>query len=335
MRLSSSRTLGTPVLLLALSLVTSCGGDGPAAPVLSGPNTIRLVSDAGDWIGGGKSYEYTAANAKFVISATGNHLQISVVGDEGWHSDLVLPSTLTQLQKGTFQNLDSYPFFDPAEGGFDWSGEGRGCNTSRSWVAIDNIAYAGTTLVALDLRFEQHCDGNTPALRGTVHWDAAEPTPTYGPVVPVPTTLWRPPSSSLPASGNYVYWEKPADAPVGAKFPYLWTPQYSTITVSATNGLLQLSASGQAGMRMDFQTMTGVNAIRVGYYAGLQRYLNHNPLKGGMDVVVDGYGCNALLGWVAIDRVEYTLGRLSALDLRFEQACEGQAATNGAVHWTG
>jgi hypothetical protein len=55
-------------------------------------------------------------------------------------------------------------------GGFSWSGDGHGCNTSESWVAIDKVTYSNGQLIALDARFEQHCEMYTPALRGVIHW---------------------------------------------------------------------------------------------------------------------------------------------------------------------
>ena len=38
-------------------------------------------------------------------------------------------STLGQLQRGYYADLRRYPFHNPAKGGLDWFGEGRGCNT--------------------------------------------------------------------------------------------------------------------------------------------------------------------------------------------------------------
>lgn len=318
----------------AAIILSACSSDGATGPTLSGPNMIQLTSDVGDYIGGGRSYEYTGANAIINIKAVEGHLTIGVAGDEGWHSDFVMPASAKQLQKGTYQNLDGYPFQLPNAGGFDWSGEGRGCNTSRSSVTIDDVGYEADSLVALDMRFEQHCDGTVPSLRGTVHWKAGEAPPVLGPVVPIPTSLWTPSAGSVPTSGNYVYWEVPASAPVGAKFPYLMTPSNSVITVSSTGGYIGVGASGYTSFRIDFQAMVGVSPLRVGYYPGLQRYLFHNVTKGGMDVVLDSYGCNTLLGWVAIDKIAYTNGELTAIDMRFEQSCDGSPPGDGVVHWT-
>jgi hypothetical protein len=316
-------------------LAAACASDASVGPTLSGPSRVLLTSDAGDYIGAGRTYEYTKTTAIIGVTAVGGHLTISVAGDEGWHADFVMPQASARVQKGTYGNLARFPFHDPAAGGFDWSGEGRGCNTSASTVVVEDVAYEDAAVVSLDLRFEQRCDGSSSALRGTIHWKEAEETVAPGPVVPIPGTLWTPTPGSVPASGNFVYWEVPASAPVGAKFPYLMTPEYNTINVSSTGGFITVGVSGAASFRLEFEAMTGVNQLKVGYYPGLQRYPFHNTLKGGLDIAHDGYGCNTLTGWVAIDRVDYTNGRLAAIEMRFERTCDGGAPGNGKVHWTG
>jgi hypothetical protein len=77
---------------------------------------------------------------------------------------------LTQLQPGYYGNLMRYPFNNPVRGGLNWSGDGRGCNTLTGWLVVDNATYDNDILTAIDLRFEQHCDGATPALHGQIHW---------------------------------------------------------------------------------------------------------------------------------------------------------------------
>ncbi len=59
---------------------------------------------------------------------------------------------------------------NPTRGSMDWSGEGRGCNTLSGWYVIDSIAFTGGVLDSIDMRFEQHCEERTPALRGKIHW---------------------------------------------------------------------------------------------------------------------------------------------------------------------
>ena len=79
-------------------------------------------------------------------------------------------NTLTQLQPGYYAGLQRYPFHNPVLGGLDWSGDGRGCNTLKGWFTVDSVTYVGSTLTAIDLRFEQHCEGGTTALHGAIHW---------------------------------------------------------------------------------------------------------------------------------------------------------------------
>ena len=80
--------------------------------------------------------------------------------------------SLELLQAGYYANLERYPFNNPARGGLDWNGMGRGCNTLTGWFAVDAVTYTGVTLTSIDLRFEQHCDGQTAALHGAIHWRA-------------------------------------------------------------------------------------------------------------------------------------------------------------------
>ena len=79
-------------------------------------------------------------------------------------------STVRQLQPGYYADLRRYPFHNPVKGGLDWVGEGRGCNTLLGWFAIDGDTYTNGNLTALELRFEQRCEGGIPALHGAIHW---------------------------------------------------------------------------------------------------------------------------------------------------------------------
>jgi hypothetical protein len=64
------------------------------------------------------------------------------------------------------------PFANPAKGGLAMSAHNIACNTLSGWFVIDKVSYVGETITELDLRFEQHCYGMAPALRGQLHWTA-------------------------------------------------------------------------------------------------------------------------------------------------------------------
>ena len=325
-------------LSLALTAAAGCGNDsgstGPHGP--PAPNHVRLQSDAGDYIGGGQTYDYTQANAIIQVTASAGHLGIGIRGDQSWFGDFQSPSALTQLQPGNYTDLQRYPFHDPAKGGLDWFGEGRGCNTLSGWFTVDSVTYAGSDLTAIDVRFEQHCEGGTAALHGTIHWWSEDPTVPPGPVNPPPAGLWQPAPGSTPSSGNYVYLNSDVGDYIGLGQTYTYTPATATIAVTATGGHLAVSVSGAQGWSGDFQAMSTLGQLQRGYYADLRRYPFHNPAKGGLDWFGEGRGCNTLLGWFAIDGIAYTNGSITALDLRFEQHCEGGAAAlHGAIHWSG
>jgi len=297
------------------------------------PTSISLQSDPGDYIGQGLTYQYTQADAIITVDASAGHLSLSIDGDEWWFADFQVPDSLTQLEPGMYSNLTRYPFHDPAVGGLDWFGEGRGCNTLTGWFAIDSVSYRNGVLAVIDLRFEQHCEGQSPALRGTIHWDADDPTMPPGPVVPIPAGLWQPAPGSTPATGNYVYLVSDVGDYIGQGQTLTYTPTDATITVTPGAAYLSITVSGWLGQ---FQAMVSVSDLEPGYYPDLRRYPFHNPARGGLSWSGQGRACNRLTGWFAIDAVAYASGTLTAIDLRFEQHCEGTTpALHGAIHWEG
>jgi hypothetical protein len=138
-----------------------------AGAVPASGNYVYLSSDSGDYIGGGRTYTYTS----FSVAGGGAQLGVNVnAGSEWWNGNFVAMVGVTPLQPGYYPNLNRYPFNNPMEGGLDWSGTGRGCNTLTGWFAVDDIVYDGGSLQSVLLRFEQHCEGGGPALHGQIKW---------------------------------------------------------------------------------------------------------------------------------------------------------------------
>lgn len=300
-----------------------CGGDnggvtGPKRPPAA--NSVHLQSDAGDYIGSGQTYDYSQANAVITVTATGGHLSVAIDGDEWWYGEFQTPSGNTQLVAGNYA------------AGVDWSGEGRGCGSGTGSFRIDSVTYVAGILTAIDLRFDQRCTGATGALHGTIHWRSDDATRPPGPVRPIPTVLWQPPAGSTPSAGNYVYLQSDAGDFIGGGQTYTYVPGNSTITITANGGRLSVTVDGWSG---DFLAMNTLSQMQSGYYADLQRYPFHNPAKGGLSWSGNGRGCNTLLGWFAVDAITYVGSTVTALDLRFEQHCEGGTpALRGAIHWS-
>jgi len=295
---------------------------------------VSLQSDAGDYIGQGATYDYTSANAVINVNVTGNFLTIGVNGDENWSGEFALPNSLSQLTRGVYASLTRYPFQDPAVGGLSWSGEGRGCNTLTGSFTIDAVTYAAGSLVSFDLRFEQHCEGGTAALRGQIHWVASDTQLPPGPVNPPPAGLWSPAQGATPVTGNYVYLQSDGGDYIGAGRTYTYTQANAVLVLNANAGHLAVGVTGNEDWSGDFQTMNVLSKLMPGYYGSLQRYPFHNPVAGGLSWSGEGRGCNTLLGWFVVDNVTYVGLSITSLDLRFEQHCEGNAAAlRGKIHW--
>lgn len=319
------------LLFLTAATLAGCGSDGGTGPGPV-PSYVQLQSDPGDYIGAGSRYSYTQANSVIAVTASGGFLSVSVQGDQQWSGEFQAPGAQTQLQPGSYTELRRYPFHDAAVGGLSWSGEGRGCNTLTGRFTIDHVTYANGVLTAIDLSFEQHCEGGPAALRGVIHWRIDDATRPPGPVNPIPAGLWRPAAGATPASGNYLYLASEPGDYIGAGQTFLYTAANEVIGAALTGGRISASAAGWSG---DFQPMSSLSRPEVGYYPDLRRFPFHNPMKGGLSWSGQGRGCNTVTGWFVVDLVTYgTSGNLTALDLRFEQHCEGQApALHGAIRW--
>ena len=329
-----------------LAIACSGGGSGsagqptvtipppPPPPPPPAPTSVNLSSDAGDPIGAGQSYSYTNADAQITVTSQDARFTIDIDGDEYWRGKFKLPDTYTALQRGTYENLTRFGFHDPAVGGLSWTGEGRGCNTSSGRLIIDSVTFDGTTLTEIDLQFEQYCSGSTAALRGDIHWNANDATSPPGPVVPPPAGLWEPAQGTTPSSDNYIYLESAPGDYIGAGANYLYTGATALISVHAANARLSVGINANEGWNGDFQAMSSVSFLEVGYYPDVQRYPFHNPTKGGMSWSGESRVCGNVTGWFLVDSVTYDGNTLTAISLRFEQLCEHSfGALRGEIHW--
>ena len=346
-----NRSFRVLLSLSCLIVVTSCDdGAGFAGPIggppAAGPppppppapppqgSYVLLTSETGDFVGAGESYVYSKADSVLTVTVEDARLTVDIDGDEWWTGEFQLPDALLQLEAGTYPNLTRYPFHDAIVGGLSWTGEGRGCNTLDGSITIDSVVYdAGAAMTDINLSFEQYCEGNSPALRGEVHWDASDTTTPPGPAAD-PGNLWEPMRGTTPATDNYIYLTSQQGDFIGGGADYLYTDATAAITVDATDGRVSVSVTGAEGWGGEFQGMNFLTELEAGYYADLQRYPFHNPVKGGLSWSGEGRGCNTLTGWFVVDSVTYNGAAVTAIDLRFEQHCEGNPpGLFGEIHW--
>ena len=155
-----------------------------------GQNTaLVLDSSPGDWVGGGRSYYYTAPTASF--TATRNlHNGVSVavrIGSECWDLDFSAPN-MAPLEVGTYEHVRAYPFevgpplvvpIDPglAIGGGSCS-YGHGCNrVAGSFVVTDLVWGTDQSVTSFHASFIQYCEEADPPLQGEVFINTTAPLP--------------------------------------------------------------------------------------------------------------------------------------------------------------
>lgn len=293
------------------------------------PNRIVLASDAGDFVGDGQTFSYSNADAQISVYGDLTSVVMDVRGTQSWYAIFVAPAG-RQLVAGTYRGATRPPF-QGSGAGLSWSGNGRGCNETFGTFVIDSIRWSTTTAstpVALDLQFEQHCEGAPPGLHGSIHWRADDPTTPPGPVRPIPSTVWQPPSGAVPATGDVVYLQSDPGDFVGGGVTEL---VQADVGASGSGRHIRVNAGGYVG---EFEAMNVIATVETGFYDHLIRFPYHNAVVGGLSWSGDVRGCNTLAGWFAVDRIRYVNGALAGVELRFEQRCDGKsAALRGYVRW--
>jgi Calx-beta domain len=148
-------------------------GAASTSVLIRDPNIAQTVlamsSQAGDYVGGGQQYLITLSDAVFTSYTSANVVTIHINDGDGWETDFAGPSS-ARLTKGEYLNAQRYPFQPVGIPGLSVYGDGRGCNTLTGNFDVLKAGYNNTTgaLQSFAADFEQHCEGQTPALFGWV-----------------------------------------------------------------------------------------------------------------------------------------------------------------------
>jgi len=134
---------------------------------------FSYVSGPGDYIGKGRSERLTLADMRFLARQTPNRPGVAVTlqSTQGpyivWSASFAAASG-TMLQPGTYPGANRYPF-NSGVPGLNISGNGAGCNTLNGSFIVHEVSYGPSgEVLRLDVSFEQHCGGASPALRGEI-----------------------------------------------------------------------------------------------------------------------------------------------------------------------
>lgn len=158
------------------------GGTG-----IAGHTSWAMRSQQGDYIGQGEDWSWTP-QAGDTITASGNETSVRVRVDEPWFDANFEAPTGQVLQPGTtYTGATRYPF-NGANAGLDVGGDGRGCNTLTGQFTVHEASFdEGGKLEKLSITFEQHCEGGTEALFGSIAWMADNPAQPLPPRITVTT----------------------------------------------------------------------------------------------------------------------------------------------------
>src|SRR5947209_6000170 len=104
-----------------------------SASVHAGQNILYYFSDPGDYIGQGTEATFTTSDGIFGAAASFNN-GITVNFNtpsfsHWWYLNVAAPDGAI-LQPGAYERSERWPFQSAGHPGLDFSGDGRGCNTS-------------------------------------------------------------------------------------------------------------------------------------------------------------------------------------------------------------
>src|SRR5215831_4832875 len=169
----------------------------PAAAATSSPLSaaatkgivVTMFSDPGDYIGGSSPQEFDKTNASFSGTVSTGGINLSASGGTSglsWSFEIDPPPG-KRFHAGYYPKVQRAAFRVAGYAGLDIFGDGRGCNTDSGAIDVRDLGVSGSNITRLDLLYEQHCEGLTPALFGEVR--IGEPN-TSGLIVSSSSITW-------------------------------------------------------------------------------------------------------------------------------------------------
>jgi hypothetical protein len=151
----------------------------PAGSLPAAGNYLYLQPEAGAFVTPMTPLLLTAQESNFAVGTytpMGTEaflgLRAETLKGERWAGEFQAMLGLAKFQTGYYPRILQWATRNRAFGGMTWSGNGRGCNGSSGWYAIDKVTYVGDALTAIHLRFEFHCENQQAALYGELNWEA-------------------------------------------------------------------------------------------------------------------------------------------------------------------
>ncbi len=146
--------------------------EGAATIAILDPNVpltaLSMYGQPGDFINPGLLV-LTTADASFTSSRNFDQgVSLFVRSADSRNLDFAGPAATT-LTPGAYENAQRFPFQPAGTPGLSVDGAGRGCNTLTGRFDVLEASYATNGDVTnFGADFEQHCEGGTPALFGSI-----------------------------------------------------------------------------------------------------------------------------------------------------------------------
>jgi len=163
-------------LHISLAILTLVPVLSPVAYGTTPQTFITPISQPGDYIGQGITQTLTATDGTFSVSNSSDTAYVSFHTpdfSQFWYLNFGSPTTV-KFGRGEFDGAQRTPFRSPTRPGIDVSGDGRGCNTDTGRFLVSDFALnLDGTIARLAIDFEQHCEGATPALYGSLRFNSS------------------------------------------------------------------------------------------------------------------------------------------------------------------
>jgi hypothetical protein len=145
-------------LLAVGKFVEPKAGDAPVT-------YIYAKSPAGDYIGAGKTYRYSAEQIK-----VGRELKSVLIQVDGWRINFSGPKS-QPIEVGEYPNAKRHPFNGDSPG-LDWSGQGRGSNKLSGGFVVWELEVDGKQVSRLAIDLFQRSEEKGPPLCAVIRYNS-------------------------------------------------------------------------------------------------------------------------------------------------------------------
>lgn len=170
---STIRLLVLPIAICATANAMFLIVPAPAAARAGSETMVTMISESGDYIGGGQDRFYYPGNGSVGVQGNGGEVSFAVSGGnlgQDFTLEFAAPPN-ESLAPGTYRNAQRASFREAGRPGIDISGDGRGCNEVTGSFVVKRIETDSSGAVTSAwIVYEQHCEGGIAALTGEVRY---------------------------------------------------------------------------------------------------------------------------------------------------------------------